>query len=121
MASGPTLAKSLSDQAAGGYLQPGSGLPSESIAASNEGRWKAGRIAELRQWLAGGKPDSAEQRRMQLLYSLETRERFRLDSLISVSPVNRARMFAEGEIARNERMQRFRWELELSELTGGIL
>lgn len=118
MASGPALAKKLSDQS----------MTAEGISASYgpvvgavDPAWKSGRIAELRKLISSGDQRSAERRRELLLYSLETRERFRLDSLQSVSPVNRARMFAEGEFDRSQRIQRMHWERELSELTGGIL
>lgn len=119
MASGPTLAKKLSDQSMLG-VSGSYGVSADCVPTGDSG-WKVSRIAELRQWLGGGNPRRDEKRREHLLYSLETQERFRLDSLQSVSPVNRARMFAEGEFDRSQRIQRMHWERELSELTGGIL
>lgn len=119
VASGPTLAKSLSADAVG--RNPGSFSSGYPAIASNDSKWKAKRALDLRNWIKAGRPEDAQERQLSLLHSLETRERFRLDSLRSVSPVNRARIFVEGQIARNEQIRRVSWEYELSELTGGIL
>lgn len=90
-------------------------------AIGGEGEWKAKRIAELTKWITLGRPEAANERRQHLHYQLEARERFRLDGLRSVSPVQRHAMLVAGNMERRERIQKFEWELELSHLTGGIL
>lgn len=119
---GPKLAQSLAGEVASGMSVPPMGFAGMGIAnAVGGGDWKTQRIAELTKWLTLGRPEAADERRQHLQYQLEARERFRLDGLRSVSPVQRHAMFVAGNLDRRERIQKLEWELELSHLTGGVL
>ena len=122
---GPRLAQSLASEAhvlsgpsvgMGGYA---GGF--DKIASASVGDWKVTRIAELTGWIRNGRPEDAHERRREIHYSIEGRERYRLDGLRSVSPVQRHAMFVAGNLDRRERLQKLEWELELSHLTGGVL
>lgn len=115
VAAGPKLAGDLGTQArlgadAGGVMQ------AATAATNAPGDWRPIRIAQLKDWLSGKGTDDAQQRRRQRLYQAEQLERFRLDTLRSVSPSHRVQMFINGNLDRSERIQRMHWEQELEEL-----
>ena len=116
-AAGPKLATSLISDASS-FPPSFGGMPLTSAGSS--GGYKTSRIAELRRMLAGGDM-AAQRKRSNIMYSLEQRDRFRLDGLRSVSPSHRHAMFIAGNVERQKAINRERWEFELSELTGGIL
>lgn len=123
-ASAPTLAKGLAHDAAN--MLPPSALPGYGGKArlqpvDPDGSWKLSRIAELKQWLSGGRPEDEHYRRQRALYELEAKERYRLDALLSVSTSHRFSMFTDGNIRRRQALERLEWEHELSQLTGGLL
>lgn len=117
---GPKLAVDLGAQVAGSGL--GSSIPSYASGygekpASDGGSWKLSRIAELKKLLSGVKdPETENRRRMQRLYQVEHVERFRLDSLRSVSATHKMSMLIDGNLDRQERMDRLHQERELSDL-----
>lgn len=78
--------------------------------------WRSLRIVDLKRFLSGHDPEFERRRKSQLLHSLETRERARLDSLRSVSFVNKMRLLAEGSLDRDERIRREQYRWELSDL-----
>jgi len=123
-AAGPKLASSLAAEAANNMPSPSFGGYTSGLSPAgpmSEAEYKLSRIAQLRKWIAGDDPESRLHRRERLIHSLELRERYRLDGLRSVSPSYRHAMFVEGNFTRHERINRERWEFELSELTGGLL
>lgn len=123
VAAGPKLASSLSQDAllnSPNALGQFAGMGSQLVGGST-GDWKISRIADLKQWLSGEHPDAKHRASMSLAYSLEQRDRFRLDGLRSVAPSHRHSMHMAGAVSRSERIQKLEWERELSELTGGLL
>lgn len=121
-AAGPKLATSLASEAASRMPPPPSlgGYASGMDTRMPDAEYKRSRIAQLHKNLAGGKL-AEHRRRGSIMYSLEQRDRFRLDGLRSVSPSHRHAMFIAGSVEREEAINRMYWEFELSELTGGIL
>lgn len=124
VASAPTLAKGLAHDAAN--MLPPSALQgyaggAKAALQGDHGTWKISRIAELKQWLSGGRPEDEHYRRQRALYELEAKERYRLDALRSVSTSHRFSMFTDGNIRRRQALERLEWEHELSQLTGGLL
>ena len=120
-ATGPKLASDLASQAATGARLGGSAA---SYIGANippypgpNSEWKISRIADLKRLLTGNEdPDAEFNRKRQRLYNAETAERFRLDSLRSVSPSYKVAMLADGEYARNRRIERMHQERELADL-----
>jgi hypothetical protein len=107
-----TLTKgSLIGEAVSGGAVPG--YYGEPQAASSSGDWKVSRIKELKAILAGKDPEAERREKQQRYYALENRDRARIDSLRSVSFVNKMRLYTEGSFERNERIRRenMRWEL----------
>lgn len=118
-ASGPTLATGLAAGAGGapsvGRLSAGMFSGPGSIAGVDRS-YKLSRIAQLRKLLTGEDPEEQRSREQFFLNSQSEMERFRLDGLRSVSPVNRMRMFQDGEYERRKRAQRLYHEFELADL-----
>lgn len=117
---GPKLAVDLGAQVAGSSLSPGLGwasIGSKETPVLSNGDWKLSRIAELRKVLSGNKDPEAEKRRaLQRLYQVENVERFRLDGLRSVSATHKMVMFIDGNLDRQERIERMHKEHELADL-----
>lgn len=116
VAAGPKLATELASAAP--QPTPSMGYLHGGIGASNDGDWKARQVAKLRGLLAGRDPQPARDRKLRRLYSIEQQERFRLDALRSVSPVHRYRMFIDGDMERQDRINAIHWERELNDLLG---
>lgn len=123
VAAGPKLATSLAAQASGassiGFSYGEDAVTSD--AEPDSGHWKSTRIAKIQSWLNGDRAEDEEEKLASRLRSLEDRERFRLDSLRSVSTSHRHAMFIEGEFARAERLKELRLKKQLARLTGGLL
>jgi len=118
---GPKLAVDLGSQVTsmGGIPTPPMGgfVGSGTLAsAGSGGDWKIGRIAELRKLLAGKDPEEERRRKIQRLYQVENVERFRLDSLRSVSASHKMTMFIDGNLDRQDRINRMHAERELADL-----
>lgn len=120
VASAPTLAKGLAHDAPN-MLPPSRHGWITASPQNDPGTWKISRIAELKQWLSGGRPEDDLHRRQRMLYELEAKERYRLDALRSVSTSHRFSMFTDGNIRRRQALEKLEWEHELSQLTGGLL
>lgn len=108
-ASGPTLANSLSAEAAtglAGNIPYGVGsIASGGSFPTSDADWRTSRIAELKAIISGESKEQQHGQRMHRLYSLEAQERYRLDSLRSVSPSARHRMLTEGASSRSRRIE----------------
>lgn len=117
---GPKLAVDLGSQVAtaGGIpTPPMGGYGGATLQSSGSGGdWKIGRIADLKRLLAGKDPEQEKQRKIQRLYQVENVERFRLDSLRSVSATHKMTMFIDGNLDRQERLSRMHAERELADL-----
>lgn len=122
VAAGPKAAQAIAQETltkgslVGEALNSGGSVPGyygEPQVASSSGNWKASRIKELKAILAGKDPEAERREKQQRYYALENRDRARIDSLRSVSFVNKMRLYTEGSITRNERIRRenMRWEL----------
>ena len=118
---GPKLAMSLVQEMGGAPLSPPMSIGGAGGIAIDPTNWKIERIASLKRLLSGKDAREELNRRQSFMWSLEARDRFRLDCLRSVSPAHRHAMYMAGSLARQERLRRLEWEHELSELTGGIL
>lgn len=118
VAAGPKLAAGIADGAQSlNYIGPSisSGMVNEGPDAS----WKAKRIAELKAMIAGADPGIKQREKMDRLYAMEMQERFRLDSLRSVSPIHKHKMLIEGSRERNQRIRRADAEWDLHRLLTG--
>ena len=111
----PKLAAGIADNvAAQGFAPP---IPSYGYGGPIEGSdagWKARRIKELKAVISGRDPYADHQDQMNRLYALDTSERLRLDSLRSVSPVNKQRMLDTSAPSRNRRIKQVdaKWDLK---------
>lgn len=105
VASGPTLAKGLAEQATAGMPGVLSQAPSfgGSVAMASDNSWVSAELAQVRDFLAGKDPERELRDKQRNLYALEARDRYRIDSLRSVSPSSRHAMFTKGEFARQDR------------------
>lgn len=113
-AAGPKLAQSLASTVSTGGPPP---MGVYAVAAGDsEGKWRLARIKELKGLLSGKDDETAKHRRMSRLYNVENVERFRLDSLRSVSATHKMQMFIEGNLDRQERIRRMHLEDELANL-----
>lgn len=116
---GPKLAASIGEQVAlsGGSPAFGWGMGTLPVPAStSDGDWRVSRIAQIRRWFARSGEEDAKERRQLRQYQVEALERFRLDSLRSVSAQHKMQMFIEGNIERQMRIRHESHETELAEL-----
>ena len=115
-AAGPKLAAGLADAASFGpvpnRLSP---IGQAGAAIAGSGDWRPSRVAFLQKWL-GDRKWRDDDRRLSRMHQLESVERFRLDSLRSISPQHKMRMFIEGNIDRQERIRQEEYERELADL-----
>lgn len=111
VASGPKLAKGLADDALS--LPPAHGYGFSPAAAAIDHSWRKSRISELKRLISGDDPYDVRTKEMVAVNSSETAERYRLDSLRSVSSTFKYRMLVAGEPTRTKRIRRLhhRWEL----------
>jgi hypothetical protein len=115
-ASGPTLAKGIASDAYFPTPPMGGGWIGGAVKSS-EGDWRPSRILELRRLLSGDDGgEAARNRRQNRLSQLEQTERFRLDSLRSISPSHKMSMFIDGNLDRQERVRVGWLENELEHL-----
>jgi hypothetical protein len=118
-AAGPKLAQGIASSVNMGVPMPpmgGYSEPSNAVGASASNSWVPARIAKLKAILAGNNPEAAQNRRRDRLYHAESAERFRLDSLRSIAPAHKMQMLIDGNLDRQERIQRLHAESELAEL-----
>lgn len=117
-AAGPQLAKGLAADAYFPSVPPmGGGWIGGATKTSEGGDWRQSRILELRRLLSGDDGgEAARNRRQNRLSQLEQAERFRLDSLRSISPSHKMSMFIEGSLDRQERLRVGWLENELEQL-----
>lgn len=115
VASGPKLAQDLAS--AGNQVALGAPSPSYGIGSSGgPDDWKISRIADLRSWIKGGRPEEKRERRIRRMYKMETHARYRLDSMRSISAQHKYQMLLDGEDARAEALRKMEWENELENL-----
>ncbi len=91
----------------------------QAVVGYAEDDWKLGRIKELKAVISGKDPQAEHNNRMNRLYALEQGERFRLDSLRSVSPVHKQRMLADSAADRQRRIRQADAEWDLMRLLTG--
>ena len=118
-AAGPKLAAGIADSVAslGPAPYPSFGTASEGMAVDVD--WKVGRINELKAIISGRDPQADQNDRMNRLYAMEQSERFRLDSLRSVSPIHKQRMLTDGASERHRRIRRADAKWDLKRLLSG--
>lgn len=115
VAAGPKLAGELASQGSLGFASLG--VPLGAIAATSDGEWRLSRIKELRSLLTSGETeDQRRHKRINRAYQMEALERFRLDSLRSVSAQRKMAMLMDSNESRHERINRMSWEDELERL-----
>lgn len=120
-AAGPTLSKSLVAEAATNMPMPPMGGYASTAGrlVDSDGDWKHRQIKMLKAVISGKDPDTERHAVMHRLYSAETLERYRLDSLRSVSPAHRMQMFIDGAPARRDRTIRADAGFDLARLLRG--
>ena len=117
---GPKLAAGMVDNIAS--IMPAPPIPPLSTGGSGtvgKNDWKVGRIKELKAIISGKDPQDEHNSRMNRLYALEQGERFRLDSLRSVSPVHKQRMLADSAADRQRRIRQADAKWDLKRLLSG--
>lgn len=119
VASGPKLVAGIADAGIQALPQSSMGVGSH-YAPTAGGDWKTSRIKELKHLLSGGDDQKKRRRVMDKLYQADTLERYRLDSLRSVSATHKMRMFIEGAADRNERAYLASAEFELADLLNPV-
>lgn len=118
VAAGPKLAAGIADGASS-HTYTGLAISSGIESGGPDVPWKAKRIAELKAMIAGVDPGIKQREKMDRLYAMEMQERFRLDSLRSVSPIHKHKMLIEGNRERNQRIRRADAEWDLHRLLTG--
>ena len=118
---GPTLSKSLAAEAVAHMPMPpiGGGYASAGLATSGHDDWKLRQIKRLKAIISGKDPDAEQNDVMNRLYSAESLERYRLDSLRSVSPTHRMQMLTNGANHRRDRVRRADAEFDLARILRG--
>lgn len=117
---GPRLAAGMVDNIASlAPAPPISPFRTEASGIVGENDWKLGRIKELKAIVSGKDPQAEHNNRMNRLYALEQGERFRLDSLRSVSPAHKQRMLADGAAERQRRIRQADAKWDLKRLLSG--
>lgn len=117
-AAGPTLSKSLAAEAASMPLPIGGGCDGPAKGFVDDD-WKLRQIKRLKKIISGKDPDAEQHAVMNCLYSADLLERFRLDSLRSVSPAHRMQMFIDGASARRDRTRRADAGFDLARILRG--
>ena len=118
VASGPRLVAGIADAGIQALPQSSMGVGANYVGPG--GDWKTSRIKELKHLLSGGDDQKKRRRVMDKLYQADTLERYRLDSLRSVSATHKMRMFIEGAADRNERAYLASAEFELADLLNPV-
>lgn len=121
-AAGPTLTKSLAAEAVAHMPMPpiGGGYASAGLEKSPEpDDWKLRQIKRLKAIISGKDPDAEQNDVMNRLYSAESLERYRLDSLRSVSPTHRMQMLINGASHRRDRARRADAKFDLARILRG--
>lgn len=114
----PKLAADIAQQAAAPPTPP-IGFPSSTECFADDTSWKVSRIKELKRIISGGTPEEKHLEKMSRLYALEVQDRARLDSLRSVTPVNKHRMLINGQVARERRIRAACAKWDLKQLLSG--
>lgn len=116
---GPKLAAGMVDNIASIMPPPIPPYRTEASDIAVDSDWKVVRIKELKAIISGKDPQAEHNNRMNRLYALEQGERFRLDSLRSVSPVHRQRMLADSAADRQRRIRQADAKWDLKRLLSG--
>ena len=114
VASGPKLARGLADDAR--PLPPSRGYGLNPVAAGAGSSWRESRLSQLKRLITGDDPYDARDKEGAAANAAEAAERYRLDSLRSVSSTSKHRMLVAGEPSRLKRIRRLHYTWELADL-----
>ena len=117
----PKLAAGIADNVASGSMTVPIRPDGYATACSTDCDvdWKASRIKELKAIISGRDPDADRENQMNRLYAMEMGERLRLDSLRSVSPINKQRMLMASAPSRARRIKQADAKWGLKRLLAG--